>query len=389
MRLGTVGIEGQLWIALDCAVGQVRAVRIRSSRPVQAARVLQGRAVGEALALLPRLFTLCGTAQACAGVRACEQALALQASGPLEQVRDLLVGQETLREHLRQVLFDWPPLLDEPSHTEEIGRLRGLQQALRRAVTAGRDPFRCAGNETWPEDLPVQAWGLLEDMTMRVGQTVFGLSPARWLAVESLPELEAWAGSGRTLVARLLDRLLREGWSGLGRCGVKGLPELEEGLLHELLQADDAVEHPQWRGECRETGCLTRVGSPLLVQLQGQFGNGLLVRWVARLTELARLAANPWPAARMGSHAGHNPGIGQAAAARGLLVHRVALEADRIVRYQVLAPTEWNFHQEGVVAQALASLEGDRALIERQARLLINAIDPCVGYALTISVKVT
>lgn len=399
MRSGTAGIEGQLWIELERVAGRVQGVRIRSSRPVHAARVLQGRAVGEALTLLPRLFTLCGTAQACAGVRACEQALGVRAPVPLEWVRDLLVGQETLREHLRQVLFDWPPLLDAPPEIVTLVPLRALQMSLRRALMAGRDPFQCADAEPWRSGLPPRAWSPLRDVDALVDRAVYGIPPLRWLEIEDLAGLAAWAAKGRTLVARLVDQLLRQGWSELGRCPVEALPELEQGLLHGLLQDEAAVEQPLWQGECRETGCLGRTGSPLLVRLQGQFGNGLLVRWVARLTEMAQLAAGLWSVERISGRCAEGEqssvlgqqspvlrfGIGQAMAARGLLVHRVQLERDRIVRYQVLAPTEWNFHPAGVVAQALAGLEGEPALIERQARLLINAIDPCVGYTLTIN----
>jgi hypothetical protein len=56
-----------------------------------------------------------------------------------------------------------------------------------------------------------------------------------------------------------------------------------------------------------------------------------------------------------------------------------------IGRYQILAPTEWNFHPEGVLAKGLNQLQADSVeLLKQQASLLINAIDPCVGYALQI-----
>jgi Ni,Fe-hydrogenase I large subunit len=71
-------------------------------------------------------------------------------------------------------------------------------------------------------------------------------------------------------------------------------------------------------------------------------------------------------------------------AARGLLLHRVTLQAGQISDYRILAPTEWNFHPQGVVAQALGSLRGDPEWVERAAGQLIEAIDPCVGYSLSI-----
>ena len=78
-------------------------------------------------------------------------------------------------------------------------------------------------------------------------------------------------------------------------------------------------------------------------------------------------------------------GIAQVEAARGRLVHRVELDGDRVQRYQILAPTEWNFHPRGVLAQGVKGLAvSNKALLRRQTELLINAIDPCVGYELQI-----
>ncbi len=112
------------------------------------------------------------------------------------------------------------------------------------------------------------------------------------------------------------------------------------------------------------------------------------MRLAARLTEIARLSLSLHPeetAAIESDAAGTQAaGIGQVAAARGQLVHRVCLEDERVTSYQILAPTEWNFHPRGVVARGLSGLQGDPEQMQRQARLLINAIDPCVGYELSV-----
>jgi coenzyme F420-reducing hydrogenase alpha subunit len=84
------------------------------------------------------------------------------------------------------------------------------------------------------------------------------------------------------------------------------------------------------------------------------------------------------------------PGIGvaQSAAARGLLVHRVSIADGRIRDYRILAPTEWNFHPLGVVAEGLREIAygiNDVQRLERLARLYITAIDPCVEYELSVS----
>jgi Ni,Fe-hydrogenase I large subunit len=62
--------------------------------------------------------------------------------------------------------------------------------------------------------------------------------------------------------------------------------------------------------------------------------------------------------------------------ARGLLLHWVQVDAEGLVQdYRVLAPTEWNFHPQGALAQAVAALPADAV---GTARTLAAAYDPCV-----------
>ncbi len=53
-----------------------------------------------------------------------------------------------------------------------------------------------------------------------------------------------------------------------------------------------------------------------------------------------------------------------------------------VTDYVILAPTEWNFHPQGVAAKALAGIRK-----EDVARMIIMSIDPCVDYELEIYKK--
>jgi Ni,Fe-hydrogenase I large subunit len=132
----------------------------------------------------------------------------------------------------------------------------------------------------------------------------------------------------------------------------------------------------------------------LLRGLAEEHGNGLLPRLAAQLLELASLQRHMAralhrlgePVDSLAVPVGEGVGIAMVAAARGLLVHRVAVQGHRIRDYRILAPTEWNFHPRGVVANALSSLTcADDAMLERQASLLVTAVDPCVEYHVTVS----
>ena len=137
---------------------------------------------------------------------------------------------------------------------------------------------------------------------------------------------------------------------------------------------------------------------PLIGSLLGCDGAGLLARLAALLVELAELpervrelsAAIQASTVEVPDAAEAVPptgtGMAQVEAARGRLVHRVELDHGSVRRYRILAPTEWNFHPAGAAAQALLKLPADDATrLHRQAALLINAVDPCVGYDLLVN----
>ena len=55
--------ERPLSIEIDCSADRASRVRIHSTRPVLAARVFRQKAIDEVLAMMPRLFSVCGIAQ--------------------------------------------------------------------------------------------------------------------------------------------------------------------------------------------------------------------------------------------------------------------------------------------------------------------------------------
>ncbi len=67
--------------------------------------------------------------------------------------------------------------------------------------------------------------------------------------------------------------------------------------------------------------------------------------------------------------------------ARGTLVHRLVLDGERIADYAISAPTDVAFAEGGEVMRWLPLLEGlPHAAAEREARLLMLALDPCVPW---------
>jgi coenzyme F420-reducing hydrogenase alpha subunit len=391
-----LGFEGRLDIELACRAAAVRRVDVRSSRPLRASRVLEGGSPDEALERLPLVFSICATAQAEAALSACEQALSLSPSMAHKRAREMLVWMETAREHLLRILLDWPAFADEPLAREGLPRVVQLLPELSRALYGNAAPFHLGRGLTI--DFPALAQVIAELRSVIAGL----LGGGEALPLHSLAAFEHWLERGDAMPARLLRRLRERGWDRLGRSASVFLPPLQAAALHPLFTAEDGesfLTEPSWQGAPCETTPLQRQRHhPLLQELLQSGGNGLLTRLVARLVELEgiperlqqgmvelesaplALAAEPGPASASGI------GLAQVEAARGLLIHRLEIDDGVVRRFQILAPTEWNFHPQGVAAQGLYTLDGgDEEQLRQQAALWINAIDPCVGFNLRVS----
>lgn len=376
-------------------------VEIRSSRPVRAAALFHGQGIEETARLLPVLFGICATAQSAACAAALEAAQGLAPDPATRNLRRTLVETETLREHLWRVLLDWPALLGEEPQHDVMARVMGLAGLVRSAL--GGMPFRPGAG--LPHPARPAAEHALTALSEPIAERVLGLPPADWLArVGDLGTLTHWSAATETTAARLIRRLLDAGLGDLGRSPIALLPPLDAPDLDRWLggpEADRCVARPTGDdGLPRDASALARqAASPLLADLLGRLGNGLIARLAAQLQELARLATRERTpdrhlprasAAGEGRQLGVGLGIGQVQAARGLLVHRVRIADGRIWDYRILAPTEWSFHPHGAVAAGLADLAarapcGERA---RLARLFVAAVDPCVQFDLELTDRV-
>lgn len=388
-------IEGRLQINLFPADEQVNRVSIQSSRPLRAAKIFEGKTPQEVMMQLPLLFSVCGVAQATAGIQAFQQAMGLAATVSVEAARTLLIQMETAREHLWRILMDWPGLLNEPGDPRQLVQLQPMLLAFRKALFGNGDAFSLQA------ELRVN-YGALHEQIDRMEEMltslVFCCPTSQWLRICNMDELDVWTHRAESVAARLLQQVSIDGWQGIGAAASWFLPELSEVDLNRRLEAPDAsqfIAEPMWTDTTRETTPLARqYDSELIKSIYREYGNGVLTRLAARLVELARIPeamrtlAGQLVSARPMDVSTALPagiGIGQVEAARGRLIHRVVLNDSNVHCYQILAPTEWNFHPEGIVTKGLKSLPNmGEATLRNQAALLINAVDPCVGYDLQV-----
>lgn len=334
------------------------------SRPVlQAgtlARLLRGHPGVTVVRTLGTLFTLCAHAHQRTAALALNAAC-LQAA-PLPVAPRAMLRLETVRDHLRSMALDWPYRL-----ALDPQQARGLLALLHSPVMTTSTVSMTAEQIARCLD-QLRVWLAGHDPLWTEG----GSGAHQAFALEVLHNWE-------TLARRLQPELIS--LDVLHPDAQEQTRRLSE-VAQAMLDSPDFPQSPTWRGHCAETGAWTRLRD----RQQNPLPN--LSAWArlwARWSEVRVMAC----AAPLPHDALHDPllssgalalGAGVAIAwcemARGLLMHWVQVDAQgRVVDYRVLAPTEWNFHPHGALAQALADLSPDDV---RSARCLAAAFDACV-----------
>ncbi|MCC7167181.1 MAG: nickel-dependent hydrogenase large subunit [Rhodospirillales bacterium] len=378
--------EGAIGAKLLVSGRRVARVTIEPRKMLRLGAILVGRPAGEALGTLPHLFSLCGTAQLQAGLEAVERACGLSLAPAQRGARRVLLLAETVLEHAQRLLIDWPPLVGlDPSLTEA--------KALRQALTGLRGLMGPEAPWARPGGVPLAIDH--DALEARLGEALAILRRAvygpRW---EEGGDFGQWVNSQATLPARLLYVMGERGWSDLGKSEVAPMGEFAADELARRLEEDadgTYARSPDWQGQVYETGPIARLAvHPVIMGLRAKIGNGAALRLVARMIELTRrmrdlIAMAPGldndepTSARLGS----GSGLAMVEAARGRLAHRVELADGVVTRWQILAPTEWNFHPQGAFAKGVLGLEAGPDL-ETRARLIGTAIDPCVALEVAI-----
>ncbi len=390
-----MAIEGQLTIDLYREKGAVIKVDIQSSRPLKVVSVLEGKRVGEVLELLPRLFNVCATAQGVAATRACQRAMGRKPVVAVEAAREMLLLIEAAREHLWRIALNWPMLLGETGQSQWAASLSTMLADTQMALFGKSHAFSLdATVEVDHQLLKTQ----LSHLKFILASEIYGCPSGEWLNGLDMATWRDWARNGDTPASRLVNWVRHSDLQRSGSTTALFLPALSEMELHEKLSGDAAdrfVARPDWNGKCLETTSLVRQAEQTLIKaLISEQGYGIETRLAAKLVELAtiqiRLLEKTESLNAIEEDTSENPlpkgeGIGQVEAARGRLAHWVRIDDDIVKAYRILAPTEWNFHPDGVVARSLQSLPGeDDHTLRQMALLLIETIDPCVGFELTL-----
>lgn len=372
---------GKLIITLNYTAGKVQQVNIQSTRPLHINRLFIGKTPEQTLTLLPLLFNVCGIAQAFAAFTALSHTLGIEENPKATLARQLLVSVEMLREHGWWLLIN----RDKTQLAPFIQFLNHSQQAL--FVNSN------AFSLTSQLQIDFDKLDFLINQLAEKLDDIFSGQRLAFLAIKNADDLQEWLKNNVSIPAQLLNELFELQYQRLGRAKFSLLPELTKAQLNEYIaqqNADEFSRAPTWQNQCYETSCLNRQSAnPFVADLLHNYGNGLLTRFAARLLELAnlpnRIKQNAAALKIASPLIDSKSCLAQVQTSRGLLIHRVELNHGVIKNYQIIAPTEWNFHPRGVAALSLQQLTApNTTLLQQQANLIINALDPCVSFEVLI-----
>lgn len=363
---------GNLKITLTCDNEKVQQVDIKSTRPLHISRLFIGKSPTQTLKMLPLLFNVCGVAHSFAAFKA----FGIAENSAETAAREMLLNVEIIREHCFWLLI----------HTDKTRLAPFLKQSgeFKKALFASGDAFSF-NSVLQVNESKLKLNALIEQLEIDLN-ALFANQRDTFLTIKNETDLTTWLKNNDSILANLLHDLQVNHYQDLGRCELHLLPNLTD--LDLLTNFNSQT--PTWQNECCETSCLNRQQTqPLIADLLAKYGNGLMTRLASRLVELATmpnvLRQNVMEMQTPFNQTQNKTGVAQIQASRGLLIHKVKLKNDVIANYQIVAPTEWNFQNNAVAALSLQSLSArDKTLLHQQAALIINAIDPCVGFELVI-----
>jgi hypothetical protein len=366
-EIGT--LAGKLTLAVRHDGERIRALDIRSSRPLQLTQLFHGKSPEQVVGMVPLLYSLCGTAQQVAALQAAEQALGMPAAELARHARQQLVAAETVRElGLRLALHGLPELVPPPA-----ALIRWFQ------TVKGELAWALSLNPVVP---PAGVdYRVLADELGRMMQPL----------TQAFEQLDNRQGALHGALERMQAQF---GEYTLGQ-GTEPLTQMQPWIVAALagVEAESFVVAPSFDGQCYETGSWAMGCNAEPVRRAATQGYGALaLRRLAQVSVLRETVA-VWCGASVRFAPGEgrvacsmpaDEGLGVVRAARGLLVHRLVLAGQSVADYRILAPTEWNFHPQGTLVQMLTGVEVPLVQVKPLVEQLVQLVDPCVAFEIEV-----
>jgi coenzyme F420-reducing hydrogenase alpha subunit len=385
-------IEGEIKISVVARSGQVESVSITSTRPLHITKLFAGKSIDSVADIMNAIYHLCNTAHRFAFLRLLDESTVIKLSQNEIKAYELLLDLETIREHCFSIASKWNQDAEATVNSNIINLLSTLKE-INATLFLNTDPLSLVDKE-------LQAFDSIEILTLKLEQQLQNLLLGFKCNAESvfkdINSFNNWLKVGKSQGATFLNYLLQHQLNKIGNIEVFHLPDLDPKNISDFLYNDAYIQQPNYQDITYETTPYSRQSNHQLIkQLVNINGNGVFTRAASQLLEVFELLNKVKCNYRnieteIISYNFQFPvhetsALVQLEAARGRLVHQLSIKDEKIKSYQILAPTEWNFHPEGVLNHMIRSLNfTDKEDLISKVKLLVNAVDPCVGYSVEI-----
>jgi Ni,Fe-hydrogenase I large subunit len=327
---------------------------ISGARPILAHHALHQLLSRQPLSQVPHtvsaIFTLCGNAHATVSQLAIDT-LSQAMAAPIPTLTNAQKQQlrlSTLHEHIQQIYLTWMDKNDV--HTQQA----------------------------WGNYLQQRSTQLEAHLKTWFSQHVLGQDLAEWWhawRADGVIALNHWAQTSPSACAKnARAHLYLTQWAHGGDAFIPSTNNLQ--AIHQHWQAESEFAlRPHIKSTPLESGVWSRthIAHPMM--------DNAWTRIMARLVDAAELLMDTnanylvTGCTRITEHTA----LAWTEMARGVLIHIVELNPIKtaIAQYSVIAPTEWNLHPQGRLAQTLSEDVDDNMT---HIKALVSAFDPCVAF---------
>ena len=350
----------------------VNAIDIDLERPNFAKQMLVGQTPEQSIERITQLMTVCQHAQTAAAK--------LALGGAITSAEKRAIDYENIEQGFWRLIIDLPKILAVDSPLADFVKFR---QAI--AQHANKNTNKNVQSEL---EIRSTAEYLFQQLCQLTPEEFSQLSKERfsqWLAKSDSPMAVILRQVSHVFPAALDNHL-------------KLLATVPDDVflatLSELLKANkDFYQQPCLAQHSHETGSFSEIQNHPLFELflalgvTGRYASRLLYL-AQKITELADVnsSSNSNSNSAIKPITGQfclekNTSLGWVQTARGLLVHMANIQQDKISQYFIVAPTEWNFHPQGILKKIMLHTSfKSPELAKKAVKLAVIALDPCVDF---------
>ncbi len=375
--------------------------------------ILRGRAAEDALVINPRVCGICGHAHLQATVRALESCIeGIQISSKARIIREVTLNLELIQNHFKWFYLTLLPAAGFPQKVPEASHAaRTVSAAI--AHLAGQYPhnaYAIVGGIT-SDPTPVEILSvknLLRDLIIFFEKEMVEADTSELIRCEKIDRLLSHNGDLPDLLNRLITRGLQHAGKSFDRFIVFGdnsyfrrgksvktriQPHISERYTEVFPNSDSLAQNVTYKQKYYETGPLSRamlLKTPLIKDAHRRYGDSLFSRILARSCETIQLlhrsldllkeidfSEPSWIEPPRSIREVSAEGVGAVEAARGSLIHKVALHEGIIRNYTIMTPTQWNLSQGSRATPGIAQEAMIGASDAETAEFIFKTFDVC------------